>query len=374
MTSPPPPAPVANPADPSAGDWPSTLDRLASGLLGHFADLHAHPVAVKEVESGVYCHVNAAMAELFGRPASEVVGSTDAQLLSAHRASALRAADQTALAHHPQASRAEHRFEWQGKRRHFGALRMVMADPRHPDRLLVASIWTDQGESDRLAELLASQRQQIEQDQRLLERLQGESLSRSPFGSRVAGAFAADLRREFDLSSRERREFVLMLVELDDPPFGEPERPEAEAEALRAALDRLILANTRAMDSVCGLSPTRTAVLWSGVGVTTAYARAEVLRQQCEHYEVAFEGAMRPMSVSIGLAAYPHTTEDREALSGAAEQALARARSRGAGQVALAAVPFPRAQARAMGQRGVGTPLSEERAGKVSVATHGPHS
>lgn len=331
--------------------WPSGLERLAGVLLEGFAELHCHPMAIKEADSGVYVFVNGPMADLFGRPVAEVIGCTDAQLLSAPRASALRAADHTAVAHHPQPSRAAHRFELRGCRRHFDALRVLMEDPREPGRRLLASIWTDQAEADRLVETLAAQRLQIEQEQRLLERLRLEAQGQDAAAPPVHAIFAAYLRREFDLSSRERREFVLMLVELDDPPDGEPPRSAAEIEALQAAVDRLILANTRAMDSTCRLLEARSAVLLSGAGLATAYSRAEALRQQCLRHEVAFEGRSLGMSVSIGLAAYPHTVAERDELLGCSLQALRRARGRGPGQIALAAVPFPPVGARGLNAR-----------------------
>lgn len=337
--SPDPAQPVASGA---AGDWPTGLEHPAAALLIRFAALHQHPVAFKEADSGVYRHVNAPMAELFGRRVVEVIGCTDAQLLSAPRAAALRAADHTAIAHHPQHSSTEHRFEWNGLRRHFHALRMLVSDPQDPSRQLLASIWTDQANADRLADTLSSQRLQIEQDQRLLERFTRDSQDLHTASAQASEAFTAQLRREFDLSSRERREFVLMLVELDEPSAGEPARSDARTQALQAAIDRLIVSNTRAMDSACRLSATRTAVLWSGVGLSTAYSRAEALRQQCLRYEVAAEGELLPLSVSIGLAGYPHTAAERDALLQCAVQALTRARGRGPGQIVLAAVPFPR--------------------------------
>lgn len=327
---------------PGACPWPEGLEALAEPLLRQHAVGQGHPLALKDVDSGCYLYVNPAMAELFGRRAADVVGRTDAQLLSAPRAAALRAADQTALAQHPQPSQTRHRFEWRGERRHFEALRIVLPDARGGTRRIVASIWTDRAAADEHARTLAALRAQLEQEQRLVDRLRRDSALPVSSSGPSDAAFATLLRREFDLSSRERREFVLMLVELDEPPPGEPPRGAGEVEALQGAVERLVLANTRAMDSACRLTPRRTAVLWSGVGLATAYGRAEALRQQCARYAVPHGEQTLALSVSVGLAGYPHTTAEREGLFDRAAQALVRARTRGGGQVALAAVPFPR--------------------------------
>lgn len=344
-------SPIANastssgPADDTAvsgNAWPPGLEALAEPLLRQHAQLGAHPLALKDASTGVYLHVNPPMAALFGRRVAEVVGRTDSQLLSAPRAAALRAADQTALAQHPQPSQTRHRFEWRGERRHFDALRVVVSPAGGGEPRIVASLWTDRSAADEQERTLALLRSQIEQEQRLVDRLRNDSSLPASTHRPFDATFATLLRREFDLSARERREFVLMFVELDDPPLGEPPPTAEQTEALQAAVERLVLANTRAMDSACRCGPRCTAVLWSGVGLAVAYGRAEALRQQCARYAVSEQGQSLGLSVSIGLAGYPHTTADRPALVERAEQALMRARARGPGQVALAAVPFPR--------------------------------
>ena len=68
---------------------------LCEALLG-WIDRTDTLLSVKEVASGRYVHVNCAMAALFGRPAAEVVGLTDADLMESSQWASLRAADQAA--------------------------------------------------------------------------------------------------------------------------------------------------------------------------------------------------------------------------------------------------------------------------------------
>jgi PAS domain-containing protein len=71
-----------------AHDLPALLGGLLPVLLAHRGEL----LAVKDAASGRYVHVNEAMARFLGRPADEVLGHTDTDLLDAPLATALRAA------------------------------------------------------------------------------------------------------------------------------------------------------------------------------------------------------------------------------------------------------------------------------------------
>ncbi len=333
-------------------------DAAAAALLGGFAQAYEAPLALKEAESGVYRFVNPAMATLFGREVDEVIGRTDAQLLSNLRAAALRAADQTALSHHPQPSQTDHRFEWHGRRRHYAALRVVVPDPRPAGGSLIASVWIDRGAVDESAQQLQTLRAQLEADQRLIEKLRHELPGEIGILSGDIRVFDDQLRRELDLSTRERREFTLVLIDLDpavagtvvvaapaDEQSGDG-RPQADLQAIQEAsrntLERLLLANIRAMDATSRLGPDRFAVLLSGVGLATAHTRAESLRRQCAEYVVMVDGEPHSFTVSIGLAAFPHTARGRDDLLRSASVALQQARERGGNQLKLASLPFPR--------------------------------
>lgn len=322
-------------------DFPIALASLAEPLLLAHARSGGLPVALKDADSGVYRYVNDAMAALFGRSAAEVVGRTDAQLLSAPRAAALRAADQTALAQHPYPSETAHRFEWRGRRHHWAALRIVVPDPAVPGHRVIASVWTDRRPADEQAAALAALKSQIDREQRLLERLRRESATPAA-GAAGHPAFEDHLRRELDLSSRERREFALLLIEIDAAPADAPPHADDVLAAIADGVDRLVLGNTRAMDASARLSPSRSAVLLSGVGLATGFTRGDALRQQCAGYAVMMAGESVAFTVSVGVASFPHTAAGRDALLGAASKALARARAHGGNQTRVSSVRFPR--------------------------------
>ena len=316
---------------------------LAGALLG-VLDRLGVLLAVKEVASGRYVHANARMAELFGRAPAGLIGLTDAELMEPAQATAIRAAEQTALAHDAAPTSSEHRIERDGRKREFSITRSVLARadggaPRH-----VLAVWTElTGEHEREQQLkLALAQLEAQQVAAEVQRreTQDQSLRDAATGLYQRMHFDDQLRREVDLSSREHREFALVSIALD--PFSEAVKAlgsEARARVYEA-LGRLLRGNTRAMDASCRLDEERFAVLLSGVGLATAHSRMEGLRRQCATQIVVLDGRDLGFTVSMGVASFPHTAHTEEELMTAADVALNEARKRGGNHVALASIRF----------------------------------
>lgn len=299
-------------------------------------------LGMKDVSSGRYLQVNAAMAAFLQRPQSSIVGSTDAELFDAGIATALRAAEQTALSQRePLVS--DHRFEWAGQRQDYSVLRVVVADPAGGRRILCC-LWTDQSAQRSRDSQLRSALEQLEQMQRANESLRRElkdqGLRDVASGLYTRSHFDDQLRREVDLSTREHREFSLVLIDVD--PLSEAACALGEAAQTRVfeAVGRLLRGNTRAMDASCRMEGTRFAVLLSGVGLATAHSRMEGLRRQCATQIVMHEARELGFTVSMGVASFPHTAHSQEELVDACENALAEARRRGGNHVTLASIRF----------------------------------
>jgi GGDEF domain-containing protein len=64
----------------------------------------------------------------------------------------------------------------------------------------------------------------------------------------------------------------------------------------------------------------------------------EQLRRQCSQQIVAYEGRDLGLSVSLGVASFPHSAASHEKLLAASQQALWMAQRRGGNQVGLAAI------------------------------------
>lgn len=307
-------------------------ERLLAALLAGKGGM----LAVKDVASGRYLHVDGAMAHFLGRAPTDLIGGTDADWFDGATVTALRAADQTALAQ-PAPLWSDHRFEWQGRAREFSVLRVV-------DGPNLGSLWFDRAEERQREQQLRVALDQLEQLQRanaeLRRELADQALRDPASGLYTRAHFEDQLRREADLSTREHREFALVLIELDPPgeavqALGEP----ARAHVLEA-VGRLLRGGTRAMDASCRYDDSRFAVLLSGVGLATAHARMEGLRRRCATQIVLLDGRELGFTVAMGVASFPHTAQSLPELVAACEAALAEARRRGGNHVTLASIPL----------------------------------
>jgi diguanylate cyclase (GGDEF)-like protein len=314
-----------------------------AGLLLELLDPLEAGVAVKDVATGTYIHANDRLAGLFDRTAESMLGATDTELLEAPVAQALRTAEQTALSQ-PGVVVSEHRIDRAGRKREFRVTRLGVprtdgAAPRH-----VISIWTERTEALLREVQLKTALAQLEQQHLAAEELRREGLDAS-FRDGATGLykrphFDDQLRREVDLSSREHREFALVMIALDAPVEAVRAHGALARTRVLEALGRLLRSNTRAMDASCRLDEDRFSILLSGVGLATAHSRMEGLRRQCATQIVVLDGKDFGFSVSMGVASFPHTAHSQEELMRAADQALAEAQKRGGNHVTLASIRF----------------------------------
>lgn len=299
-------------------------------------------LSIKDAATGRYEYVNAAMARFLGRAAADIRGHSDAELVDPALATAWRASEQTALAQ-AQPLSIEHRFEWAGARHDYMVLRLAMQADAQGSRW-ICSVWTDQTPQRQKDAQLRAALEQLEQQQRANEKLRLElsdqGLRDVATGLYTRPHFEDQLRREVDLSTREHREFAMVLIDID--PFADKVRElGAPAQArIFEAMGRLLRGNTRAMDASCRLDERLFGVLLSGVGLATAHSRMEGLRRQCATQIVVLDGQELGFSVSMGVASFPHTAGSQQELLAACEGALAEARRRGGNHLTLASIRF----------------------------------
>jgi diguanylate cyclase (GGDEF)-like protein len=318
------------------------FDHLLARLLPALLDRQHDMLAVKEVPSGRYAHVNPAMAAFLRREADQVVGRTDAEWFETPLVTTFRAAEQTALAQGcPLLS--EHRFEWQGARHEFTVLRLA-SEPDAEGRRWLCSVWSDQSLARRHETQLHTALEQLEEQQRANELLRREiadqALRDSASGLYTRAHFEDQLRREVDLSTREHREFAVVFIELDPPTPTVASLGMPAQVRIHEAMGRLLRGGTRAMDASCRLDDRRFAVLLSGVGLATAHSRMEGLRRQCATQIVVLDAQELGFTVSMGVASFPHTAHTQDELLASCEAALAEAQRRGGNHVTLAAIRF----------------------------------
>lgn len=324
----------------SLAQWLASQSALnvdaANTLLSLVEPLNAF-AAVKSQLTGRYVFASPGLSQLFERPEHSVVGSIDNDLMRADEVVGMRRVEQAVMAQRTVVV-SEHRLEMAGRRREF----TVMRAPLGADHLLV--VWHERTEERHRESHLQRALVQLEQQQKALEQIRRELQQGSGrdemSGLYLAAQFNDQLMREIDLSTREHREFALVLIDLDPAPVAPLSFGESAHSCLLEAMGRLLRANTRAMDAACRVGESRFAVLLSGVGLATAHARMEQLRRQCSAQIIVLNGRDMSLSLAMGVSSFPHTATKHEELLAASEAAVLEAQRRGGNQVVLASIPF----------------------------------
>jgi diguanylate cyclase (GGDEF)-like protein len=329
-----------------AGDPVSlVLDQARRSGVSVQSLLHLLQAACEQLPTGVfvkdaagrYLFVNAAAAAVLGHSVHDVIGRTDAELLDAEAAAVLKDGDEAARARRMPLQREE-------KLTSRALVCTRMAVPLDDHGVCLAGLWLDFSElrrtQDKLRHALHLLEQQQRQNEDLRQELRDQGVRDPLTGVYNQRHFDEQLRREVDLSAREHREFALVAIQVDDYDDLVARHGRQAAERCLQALGQLLRGNTRAMDAPCRIGIDRFAVLLSGVGLATAHARMEGLRRQCEAQIVMHEGQDLRFTVSMGVASFPHSSDELTDLLRLTEQALAQARRRGGNGVALARIPF----------------------------------
>lgn len=314
-------------------EHPELGGEALAGLLALIEPL-GNQAAIKSAGTGRYVFASAGLAQMF--ECQELVGRTDAEVLKPDETTALRRVEQTVMAQR-HAVVSEHKLEINGRRREFSVTRLALGQ----DFLL--SVWHERTEERHRESHLQRALAQIEQQQNAIEQIRRE-LQQGSGRDEVSGLymraqFDDSLLREIDLSTREHREFALVVIALDASPAIAGLGDEAQQRLLEG-IGRMLRANTRAMDAACRIGPQRFAVLLSGVGLATAHARMEQLRRQCAAQIVVLNGQDLGLSISMGVSSFPHTASRQDELMTASENAVHEAQRRGGNQVVLASIAF----------------------------------
>jgi len=319
----------------------TVLQTVMGTVLQAWAAQQGVLLSVKSAESGRYGFVSAAMAAFLGLGEDQILGHTDSELMDGSLAAALRAAEQAAQAQGAVLS-TDHRFEWRGTRADYTVQRVLVG--QEPGERWLCALWQDRAEVHAREQQLKAALEQIEQQQEANDRLRREmadhALRDPASGLHRRAHFEDQLRREVDLSQREHREFSIVFIELDPAGPKVLALGAAGQQRVLEAMGRLLRGGTRAMDAACRYDQRRFAVLLSGVGLATAHSRMEGLRRKCAAQIVVHDGQELGLTVSMGVASFPHTAGAQDSLVSACEAALLEAQRRGGNHVTLAAIRF----------------------------------
>lgn len=145
------------------------------------------------------------------------------------------------------------------------------------------------------------------------------------------------LDRELLRATRKSASVGLLLMDVDNFKQFNDESGHAAGDAILRELGSLLLANFRGEDIPCRYGGDEFTVVMPDATREVSRQRAEHLGRQVGRFHIPFEGRLlEPITLSIGVSAFPENGVDREALLKATDLALYRAKREGRGLVMFA--------------------------------------
>lgn len=147
----------------------------------------------------------------------------------------------------------------------------------------------------------------------------------------------ATLEREFKRVTRGLRPLGLIMLDLDhfkrlNDTFGHP-----AGDAVLKALGALLQSRVRGEDMACRYGGEEFVLVMPEAPLDVTRVRAEQLREAVGHLAISYEGqALGPITVSVGVAAFPEHGRTGEAVLRTADRALYRAKAAGRDRVVVA--------------------------------------
>jgi diguanylate cyclase (GGDEF)-like protein len=173
---------------------------------------------------------------------------------------------------------------------------------------------------------------------RLREALRDQAL-RDPLTGLFNRRFLEEtLGRELALAAREGRALSVLMLDVDHFKHFNDTQGHDAGDAVLRGLARILAEGTRAGDIVCRFGGEEFAVMLPRATADDAISWAERLMQRIGAMAVRVGGQRLPrVTVSIGLACYPHDGGDIDALVKAADVALYEAKRTGRNRIVTAA-------------------------------------
>ena len=151
------------------------------------------------------------------------------------------------------------------------------------------------------------------------------------------------LERELRRAQRNSVPLSVIMVDVDHFKRFNDEHGHDAGDALLAELGRLLRGHVRVEDVPCRVGGEEFAIVMPGAAAKDALRRAEELREAAHRLRIVHRGvSLGPVSISLGVAAYPDHASVSDALLHAADAALYRAKREGRDRVIISdTVPPP---------------------------------
>ncbi|WP_394686599.1 diguanylate cyclase [uncultured Xanthomonas sp.] len=188
-----------------------------------------------------------------------------------------------------------------------------------------------------LVEVVAEQLAMALHNLQLRQRLRLQSIRDPLTGLYNRRYLEESLLRELARCERRDQPLALMMLDLDHFKALNDRLGHAGGDALLAAFGQLLAGLVRPEDIACRYGGEEFTVILPGAAADVAQRRAEQIRAAVANLQVQHQGqALPPVTVSIGVAAYPDHGRSTEELLRCADAALYRGKRSGRNRVAAA--------------------------------------
>ena len=189
-----------------------------------------------------------------------------------------------------------------------------------------------------IIELLGEQLALAIANLRLRETLRQQSLRDPLTGLFNRRYFEESLRREMLRCERRRLPLALLVLDVDHFKAFNDSQGHSAGDAVLAHVGRSIAALVRAEDMACRYGGEEFTIVMPETDVGSAVARAEAIRRAISQSTISHNGlTLGPVTVSVGVAAFPQDGVTPELLFEVADASLYRAKAEGRNRVLHAA-------------------------------------
>jgi diguanylate cyclase (GGDEF)-like protein len=145
------------------------------------------------------------------------------------------------------------------------------------------------------------------------------------------------LRREVRRAERDGTEIAVIMLDIDGFKRFNDDYGHHTGDAVLREMGAFLRSQVREADIACRYGGEEFTLIMPGASAKTAGERAERVRTRAKALRTEVQGqALAALTVSLGVAMYPHDGADAEALLAASDAALYRAKTAGRDRVVLA--------------------------------------